>query len=187
MNALASLIVLSAAASELGPVAIPQHLESAYEQVAQRVSFPIVLPTEIPNVTDVGIGDFRITPEGHDSEDRYAFLIDSTAGCDNGGWCPTGSFGGEMLEGSIPLVEMFGHVLTLPPDSVSGEPWQEVLLVRDIQGVYVPWEKMDQCSEARVYWEQEDYRYYVGLPCGSLADLAAFANSIIENQPNLED
>ncbi|MEO1349083.1 MAG: hypothetical protein AAFW84_09835 [Cyanobacteria bacterium J06635_15] len=168
--------------SRVSPATISPQLEGAYERISSRIEFPVLLPVEIPNVTDVDNGDYWVTPEIYD--DQYFVHIERTADCNESAHCTTGSFGGELLANAESLEDLYGYIRDLASDRTDAEKWQEVSLANNITGTFIPWELTSRCADAKVFWEMPEYeaRYYVSYPCGEIDDMIKFANSVIENQ-----
>ena len=158
---------------------IPQ-LEGPHDLVQGQVSIPVLLPTEFP-----GIEDFWVTSAPINDPSKYEFSIDRSRDCKGSGFCTAGSFGGELItDETETLDERYAHldVPNVRADVVdSAEPRGSVELAQGFQGEFIPWIGTAQCTEARVYWLEGIYRYYVGIECGSQARVVEFANSIINN------
>lgn len=156
---------------------LPQ-LEGPYELVQSRVAIPVLLPTEIPDLEN-----FWVTPGLLNDPSKYEFYIDRTRDCEGSGYCTTGSFGGELItEDTETLDERYADLDELPPDwPRSEEPKGALELAQGIEGQFIPWIGTAQCTESRVYWQENSSRYYVGIECGSQARVVEFANSVINN------
>ena len=167
------------AEAELSVVEFLPQLKGPHELVQAQVSFPVLLPIEIP-----GINNFWVTPRTLGAPDAYRFTIDLDRDCDGTGACTAGSFGGELItdESTAALQQQYTDLEELPPDwPRSDESAGPVELAQDIEGEFIPWQGSAQCTEARVYWLEGQYRYYVGLECGAQERMIEFANSVINN------
>ena len=167
-----------AEAESLAVIEFLPQLEGPHDLVQRQVQIPVLLPTEIP-----GINNFWVTPR-LEARTNYRFTIDLDRDCEGAGACTSGSFGGELIteESTTALEQRYADLDELPPDwPRSQEPKGPVELDQGIQGQFIPWIATAQCTEARVYWQENSYRYFVGLECGSQADLTEFANSVINN------
>ena len=165
---------------ELSVIEFLPQLEGHHEYVQRQVNIPVLLPTEVP-----GVDSFWVTPELLEAPDIYWFSIDLERDCDGSGFCTVGSFGGERVTAETEsLDERYSHldVPNVRTDVIdSAEPRGPVELAQGIQGEFIPWIGTAQCTEARVYWLEGSYRYYVGLECGTQARVVEFANSVINN------
>jgi hypothetical protein len=65
----------------------------------------------------------------------------------------------------------------------SEEPITTVNLSGGLTGTFIPWVCGANCNAAKVFWEEQGIRYFVGIRSGRMRDVVAIANSMIENQP----
>ncbi|WP_199333680.1 hypothetical protein [Oculatella sp. FACHB-28] len=58
----------------------------------------------------------------------------------------------------------------------------EVTLAQGIHGYFIPFVCGANCDTSKIIWEQNSYRYRVGIRMASKATMIRFANSVIENE-----
>jgi hypothetical protein len=135
----------------------------SYRKVKARLeatmNIPLRLPTFVPFSGDPEHPVFAI-PQTVSSE-NYEIQLAWSADCNGGNWCHLGS-----IEGSSKPFSIDGH-----RSSVS--------LHKGIKGSFVASTCDAYCSEARIYWSQDDHYYEVGIKAGHKAPLVKMANSAI--------
>lgn len=147
--------------STIAPTTRPNPIfRPIFPALKAQTQVPVFLVGDIPNVEQ--------------SEPLYAILASATASgyqillaftenCNGGNACRLGSISGQA-EAETPSLE--------------GQP---VALRDGITGYFVEATCGANCSDATLTWEQEGYRYTIGIKAGNEADLVAMANSAIAN------
>ena len=183
--------VRAEAPSILGAEIVPPVFDAVYQEVSANSDIPMLLPTTIP--------EEALREPGPDQEepffvsidevdvDRYEINLDATPGCEGAGYCTFGIFGAQRIMQDTPTVGgQYAFMLDpeYQPTMRSEEPISEVELSGGIVGIFIPWVCGANCNTAKVYWEQERIRYFVGIrgPIDK-ATVLEIANSMIENQP----
>ena len=168
--------------ASLEPIEILPQVQSLYEQLSLQTAVPILLPTQVPRLaSEFWLYEYETVPDGDNNQ--YSVSIDVNSTCRGAGACSRGSLGGELLTEATPsLEEKYAYLNEMLGSERphSTEP-MGVLELRDREGFFVPWVATAQCSEARIYWTEQEYRYYVGIECGTQSELIDFANNVIAN------
>lgn len=55
-----------------------------------------------------------------------------------------------------------------------------VTLANGIKAYFIPWTAGANCTDALVLWEQQGYRYTVGLKCANKRDVLDMAGSMVK-------
>lgn len=133
---------------------------SIFPALQYQTEVPIVLPGYIPG-GDSTSPLYAILESATAS--GYQILLAFTEDCNGGTACRLGSVSGQVADGTTPL---------------EGQP---VTLNDGITGYFVEATCGANCSDATLTWEQNGYRYTVGIKAGNEADLVEMANSAIAN------
>ena len=113
---------------------------------------------------------------------------DIAPNCQRSAHCTFGLLSGQQVyrdTASIQSEYAFENQPDFQPTGRSPEPMGEVTLAQGIQGYFVPFVCGANCDTSKVIWEQNNYRYQVGIRMASRATMIHFANSVIENEPKL--
>ena len=163
----------------------PARLSNASLLYAEmRTQVPLMLPVEIPgtnpNIEAAVVGSLR-----DDSMNLYTVSLDYGQNCSGSSYCNFGSVSGELItERTLNPAEEANILFSQPsPRNMPQSPdeYGSVLLSNNIEGYFIPWKTMASCTEAQMYWKEDEYQYRVGLECGSVEDVTALANSAIES------
>ena len=186
-----SCSVQAEAPSILGAEVIPPVFNAVYQEVSANSDIPMLLPTTIPEeaLREPEPGQEQPFFVSIDEADvnRYEINLDAIVGCEGAGYCNFGLMGAERITQQTQSVdEIYAFMLDpeYQPMMRSEEPISEVELSGGMTGTFIPWVCGANCNAAKVYWEQEGIRYFVGIR-GPIdrATVVASANSMIENQP----
>lgn len=180
---------------------LPQ-FESVYQSVQERSDVPVVLPTTIPLEAQIPTSDglkpylpVPLTSEGKfenvypqvvkASPDYYEISLDALPNCEEKRSCAFGVLAGEKLYTTTPTVQQLyqqAQAVDYQPVARSPETQGEVSLKSGITGYFVPFVCGANCDTSKIFWEQEGYRYWVGIRYASRATMIKMANSVILNQ-----
>ncbi|MGB3310531.1 MAG: hypothetical protein WBG32_09420 [Nodosilinea sp.] len=174
----------------LGAEVVPPVFRAVAAEVEAASNIPVLLPTSIPEVV------LREPAPGQDEPfypsiaraDRggYDINLDAIDQCYGAGYCNFGVLGAIRLTADTPTVdEEYSFYLdpTYQPMMRSEEPITTVTLSGGITGTFIPWVCGANCNAAKVFWEEQGIRYFVGIRSGRMRDVVAIANAMIENQP----
>lgn len=150
-----------------------------------RVSLePNGVPLRLPTKTFVsGTKPLQVyLDSGNPSANGYDISIGYRKGCDFANSCRIGSVEARRLSDRSPSLDK-AH----PPEpDVNGvvrhrsdEEAGSVSLAGGIQGYFVPWVCGASCNDAQVYWDENGFRYAVGIKVGNKNSLIQMANSAI--------
>lgn len=150
-----------------------------------RVSLePTGVPLRLPTKTFVsGAKPLQVyLDSGNPSANGYDISIGYRKGCDFANSCRIGSVEAGRLSERSPSLDK-AH----PPEpDVNGvvrhrsdEEAGSVSLEGGIQGYFVPWVCGASCNDAQVYWDENGFRYAVGIKVGNKNNLIQMANSTI--------
>lgn len=150
-----------------------------------RVSLePTGVPLRLPTKTFVsGVKPLQVyLDSGKPSANGYDISIGYRKGCDFANSCRIGSVEARRLSERSPSLDK-AH----PPEpDVNGvvrhrsdEEAGSVSLAGSIQGYFVPWVCGASCNDAQVYWDENGFRYAVGIKVGNKNNLIQMANSAI--------
>lgn len=145
---------------------------------------PTGVPLRLPTKTFVS-GDKPLQVYldfGNPKADGYDISIGYRKGCDFANSCRIGSVEARKLSDRSPSLDK-AH----PPEpDVNGvvrhrsdEEAGSVSLAGGIQGYFVPWVCGASCNDAQVYWDENGFRYAVGIKVGNKNNLIQMANSAI--------
>jgi hypothetical protein len=174
----------------LGAEVVPPVFGAVAAEVEAASSIPVLLPTSIPEVV------LREPASGQDEPfypsiaraDRggYDINLDAIDQCYGAGYCNFGVLGAIRLTADTPTVdEEYSFYLDpeYQPMMRSEEPITTVTLSGGLTGIFIPWVCGANCNAAKVFWEEQGIRYFVGIRSGRMRDVVAIANAMIENQP----
>lgn len=178
--------------------------EPVVTQLRQQTSVPLVLPTRIPLDALVLVEGrpqpylgVPLTAEGKfkgiypfllytTPTDYYSISLDAKPDCRGAGACSFGLLSGQKLTPDTPSVaKEYAYQTEDPtynPVGRSPEKAGPVSLAKGIQGYFVPFVCGANCDTSKVFWEQNGYRYMVGIRYASQKTMIDMANSAIENQ-----
>ncbi len=150
-----------------------------------RVSLePTGVPLRLPTKTFVnGAKPLQVyLDSGKPNANGYDISIGYRKGCDFANSCRIGSVEARRLSDRSPSLDK-AH----PPEpDVNGvvrhrsdEEAGSVSLAGGIQGYFVPWVCGASCNDAQVYWDENGFRYAVGIKVGNKNNLIQMANSAI--------
>jgi hypothetical protein len=173
------------------------------EQLQRQTRIPIVLPTDIPTAAVVPNSTGKpqtyiavpITQDGKFQNiyahvidvqpDRYEISLDATSTCQGQDSCSFGLLSGQQLHRGDKTIReeyAFEQAPDFRPLGRSPEPMGEVALARGITGYFVPFVCGANCDTSKVIWEQNSYRYKVGIRYAPKATVIHLANSAIQNE-----
>ncbi len=203
-------LLLGCSASAQAPSPIPGArtvlpiFQPILKQLQHQTRIPVVLPTDIPTeaVIPGSTGKLQayiavpITPDGRFQKvyahvidiqpDRYEMSLDATSTCRGQDSCSFGLLSGQQLhqgDSSIQAEYAFEQSPDFRPIEHSPEPMGTVALARGITGYFVPFVCGANCDTSKVIWEQNGYRYKVGIRYASKKTVVELANSAIQNEP----
>jgi hypothetical protein len=173
----------------LGAEVVSETFRALYEEVSAGSDIPMLLPLSLPAEA------LREIPAGQETpfftsidllqSSAYEANLDVTPDCEGAGYCTFGILGAERITADTESVDE-RYAFYLDPDYQpvrrSEEPISEVQLAGGMTGIFIPWVCGANCNTAKVYWEQDGIRYYVGIRMADKATVVAIANSMIENQ-----
>lgn len=187
---------------------VPPGFEQVVTQLREHTQVPLFLPTRIPNAalvaTDGKPQPYLQVPLTEDGKfkgvypyiyaeslksDYYSISLDAEPGCRGAGACSFGLLSGQKLTPDSPSVaKEYAYQTEDPsynPVGRSPEKAGPVSLSKGIQGYFVPFVCGASCDTSKVFWEQNGYRYMVGIRYASQKTMIDMANSAIENQKSL--
>ncbi len=158
-----------------------QIFRPALSQLQAKTRVPLVLPTYVPQ-EDYSL---HVTINTAESE-RYELTIGATEDCSGGNYCRYGTVSGQRITSSTPSIEEEYAFLNDPqyqPSERSPEKMGRVTLVNGIKGYFIPYVCGANCDDSKMIWEQNGYRYLVGLKSEKKRTVVEMANSAIKNKP----
>lgn len=157
---------------------IPQQvLSSTISNLKAKTRVPLKLPTQIPQEEY----PLYITVNTATS-DQYELTIGTDTDCSGGNYCRYGTISGQRVTASTPSVEEEYAFLNDPgyqPSVRSTEKMGKVALANGIQGYFIPYVCGANCDDSKVIWEQNGYRYLVGIKSGDKKTVVDMANSAV--------
>lgn len=160
---------------------IPQQvLSSTGSKLKAKTRVPLKLPTRIPQ-EDYPL---YITVNTATSE-QYELTIGTDKDCSGGNYCRYGTISGRKISPSTPSVEeeyAFLNDPTYQPSVRSTKKMGKVALANGIQGYFIPYVCGANCDDSKVIWEQNGYRYLVGIKSGDKKTVVDMANSAISTR-----
>lgn len=206
-----SLVLFSCAsvASQPAPVngirIVPPVFESVVPLMQKQTQVPLVLPTRIPTTALVPTDDkpqpylgVQLTQDGHFKgiypyiysqtlgSSNYEISLDAEPDCQGAVACSFGLISGKQLTPDTPSVtDEYAYQTNDPtynPIGRSPEKGGPVTLAKGLTGYFVPFVCGANCDTSKVFWEQNGYRYMVGIRYAKKKTMIDMANSAIENQ-----
>lgn len=116
------------------------------------------------------------------SDNEYSIILGFTKDCAGGNACRLGRVEGlRVSQAETPLAQAFQDSTKIYTSSEikSQEAPAKVNLDRGLTGYFLPWICGANCSDAVVIWEENGFRYTVGIKTGDQASLIKMANSAI--------
>lgn len=143
----------------------------------------ILLPTYIPGLKGEKLYPVldRQTPTGG----GYAITIGYSPDCNGGFACRFGTITVEKIVPSMPSIAQLAadtRDYLKQPDlpARSQDVMGSVTLANGIKAYFIPWTAGANCSDANVLWEQQGYRYTVGLKCATKQNVVDMAGSMVK-------
>lgn len=144
-----------------------------------KTQVPIVLPVSI-HYTDSSIGLYAVVETA--TPEQYVIILGATPDCNGGNACRWGTLSGEAITPITPPPEAESDFLNdSHPKPVLLEPPGFLSLAKNKTGYFVPSVCGAFCSDSQLFWEQNGYRYMVGIKAGKLKELVLMANSAINH------
>jgi hypothetical protein len=128
--------------------------------LTSQTQVPVLLPTEIPDADEANTL-YAILESATASD--YQILLAFTEDCNGGTACRFGTISGQAAS------------------EAAASTGQSVTLRDGIPGQFVEATCGANCSDAILTWEQDGYRYTLGIKAGNEATLIEMANSAIAN------
>ena len=180
--------------------------QSVVQQLQGQTQVPIVLPTQFSTQATVRLDDSSdnlqpyinvpISPDGQfqqtyayvldSAKDSYTLTLDATPDCRGADACSFGILTAQAVYQNTPSVRdtyAFELAPYFKPTARSPEHQGEVQLTDGVTGYFVPYVCGANCDTSKMFWEQNGYRYRVGIRMASQAAMVRMANSAIENEP----
>ncbi|KAI9130156.1 hypothetical protein [Acaryochloris sp. CCMEE 5410] len=180
-----SLVVLSRTSNRPVKAELNQFtgLNQIEKALKQQTSVPPALPRKIPDVQRSSVSILL------SEEKEYKVSLDVHPDCQGATVCSFGRLEGKVLTGQT-VQEEYGNPKdrSWQPLAQSPLPEKTVTLANGNQGLFIPWVCGAHCSTSKIVWDQDRYRYAIGLRGGMIPDdqeldfLVAMANSAIENK-----
>lgn len=156
-----------------------QIFRSILPQLQTKARVPLLLPAYVPKEDyPLYVTINTIEPE------RYELTIGATEDCNGGNYCRYGTVSGQRITSSTPSVAEEYAFLNDPqyqPTERSPEKMGQVTLANGIKGYFIPYVCGANCDDSKVIWEQNGYRYLVGLKREKKRAVVEMANSAIKN------
>lgn len=156
-----------------------QIFRPALPQLQAKTRVPLQLPAYVPQE------DYPLYVTVNTAQpEQYELTIGATEDCSGGNYCRYGTVSGQRITSSTPSVEEEYAFLNDPqyqPTERSPEKMGRVTLANGIKGYFIPYVCGANCDDSKVIWEQNDYRYLVGLKRGDKKTVVEMANSAIKN------
>lgn len=155
--------------------------QSVVQQLHGKTQVPIVLPTQIPTANPGHTYAYLLDS----AKDSYTLTLDTTPDCRGKDYCDFGILTAQQVYQNTPSVrDMYAFELSpkFQPTARSPEQQGEVQLSNGITGYFVPYICSANCDTSKLFWEQDGYRYSVGIEVASQAAMVKMANSAIENE-----
>lgn len=157
-------------------------LEESYsdliQSLQQRTQLPLRLPSFLP--TQGGWEPGEPIPYflnlATSKPSSYSFYLDVTDNCNGATACNEGEIRAKQVEPTMPSLEQDQWI-----DSYEQGDLITVELAQGIQGIFAPSVCQVNCNYARVIFDFDGVRYFVGLDVGKKEQLEKTANSIISN------
>lgn len=144
----------------------------------KQTQVPLVLP-DIP-YADNALPFYAVLETARPS--KYSIILGATKDCNGGNACRWGTLSGEALTPITPPLSAESEFLNSPHyQRMLQELPGFVSLVKGVTGYFVPAVCGAFCSDSKLFWEQNGYRYMVGIKAGKMKELIEMANSAINN------
>jgi hypothetical protein len=193
-----TLLVSTPALAAVGTVPLIPNLDRLYQPILidlQMTGIPLRLPIEVPATTILRSQDPKATAEtlklpvyvhlNEDTPNGYVITLGYSDTCDGGNSCRLGTLSAQRLTKGTPAIDE-QYAFMKPSAKFKGkrspEPMAAVQLANGIKGQFVPWLCGANCNDAKVVWDQDGYRYFVGIKIGDQSALVHMANSAITSQ-----
>ena len=190
-----TLLVSNPAFAAVGTVPLIPNLDRLYQPILtdlQMTGIPLRLPIEVPTTTALRSQDPKATAEtlkmpvyvhlNEDTPNGYVITLGYSDTCDGGNSCRIGTLSAQRLTKGTPAIDE-QYAFMKPGAKFKGkrspEPMAAVQLANGIKGQFIPWLCGANCNDAKVVWDQDGYRYFVGIKVGDQAALVHMANSAI--------
>lgn len=120
------------------------------------------------------------------SSDSYVIILGAREGCEGGNACRLGSISGTKKVKNTPsdenLLKLIKKKYNSSPQRRSKEQPEVVTLVNGIKGYFDPWTCAGICGDADLIWDENGYRYTLGIKVGVKRSLVKMVNSAITNK-----
>jgi hypothetical protein len=158
----------------------------------QMTGIPLRLPNYIPEIgqrlKDDNSSNQRLSVYVHLDEataNRYEITIGHSPTCTGGNVCRLGTIAATRItKGTPSIAEQYAFMKD--PKFLgrrSKEPISSVKLNQNLTGTFIPWVCGANCNDAKVVWDEGQYRYSVGIKVGDRDSLIQMANSSILSKP----
>lgn len=148
----------------------------------KRTNIPLRLPTYIPKDLKTEPGyeppPLQAALPEKPSNQGYDVVLGYSPNCSGGNACRFGTVTG-YLKPMQSITSEYDWIRNYQGVK-SKEPFQQVKLINNIKGWFIPWTCGANCSDAKIVWEEYSYRYSVGVKVGEKASLIKMANSAIK-------
>jgi hypothetical protein len=192
-----TLLASTPAFAAVGTVPLIPNLDRLYQPILtdlQMTGIPLRLPIDVPATTTLRSQDPKATAEtlklpvyvhlNEDTPNGYLITLGYSDTCDGGNSCRIGTLSAQRLTKGTPAIDE-QYAFMKPGAKFKGKRSQEVmapvLLANGIKGQFIPWLCGANCNDAKVVWDQDGYRYFVGIKVGDQAALVHMANSAISS------
>jgi hypothetical protein len=190
-----ALLVSTPVFAAVGTVPLIPNLDRLYQPILtdlQMTGIPLRLPIEVPATTTLRSRDPKTTTEtlkmpvyvhlNEDTPNGYVITLGYSDTCDGGNSCRLGTLSAQRLTKGTPAIDE-QYAFMKPGAKFKGkrspEPMTAVQLANGIKGQFAPWLCGANCNDAKVVWDQDGYRYFVGIKVGDQSALVHMANSAI--------
>jgi hypothetical protein len=190
-----ALLVSTPVIAAVGTVPLIPNLDRLYQPILtdlQMTGIPLRLPIEVPATTTLRSRDPKTTAEtfkmpvyvhlNEDTPNGYVITLGYSDTCDGGNSCRLGTLSAQRLTKGTPAIDE-QYAFMKPGAKFKGKRSQEVMapvqLANGIKGQFIPWLCGANCNDAKVVWDQDGYRYFVGIKVGDKDALTLMANSAI--------
>jgi hypothetical protein len=160
----------------------------------QGTGIPLRLPTYMPTQASIRSGDAKANAEMANklfhihldeyTPNGYRLTVGYTPDCDGGNACRMGTIEANRLTKGTPAIDE-SFAFMKPNSGFKGERSQELMqpvdLAKGTKGWFIPWICGATCNDAKVVWDRDGYRYFVGFKVGDKAELIEMANSAINS------
>jgi hypothetical protein len=196
---LALTLLASTPALAAAPGTIPAvpNLDQRYQPILtelQMTGIPLRLPTYAPATTTIRSRDPKVTAEtlkmpvfvhlNEDTPNGYIITLGYSETCDGGNSCRLGTLSAQRLTKGTPSIDE-QYAFMKSGAQFKGKRSQELMatvsLTQGVKGQFIPWICGANCNDAKVVWDQDGYRYFVGIKVGDKGSLVQMANSAIES------